>query len=259
MNEHHDMLDSVAVYALGALPAQEAQKVRQHLQSCAECQGEYAFLRPAVDSLAISAQAEPGPLLKARIMKAIRPTTNVSGTSKSRPIVWPAYLVAAACLVLALVTTISNAGLRNDLAQVRKSVAESERRVASQSRVLASDRLMLTDLMAKDAKRYAVAGGEVVRRGDRLYLAMGSMPPLPKGHVYQAWTLSRGAKSMTPSLTFSPDASGVAVISLPEPGSRLAAVAVSIEPEGGSTAPTTKPQFVQKLSWTNGADRRTVG
>ncbi len=248
MNRHDDMLDTIAVYALGTVPAQEAERVRAHLGSCAECQSEYAFLRPVVTSLALSAEREPGALLKARIMKAIRPTTHVSGRNRISPIVWPAYLVAAACLALALLTTISNLGLRNDLAQIRRSATESEHRVASQSRTLASERLMLTDLMAKDAKRYPVVGGEVIRRGDRLYLAMRSMPPLPKGHVYQAWTLPRGGKAMAPSLTFSPDPSGVAVISLPERGSTLAAVAVSIEPEGGSAAPTTKPQFVQKLS-----------
>ncbi|MBC5829415.1 MAG: anti-sigma factor [Candidatus Eremiobacteraeota bacterium] len=249
MTGHEEMLDTIGMYALGALPAQEAQKVRMHLRSCAECQSEYAFLRPAVNALALSAQSEPGTLLKARIMKAIRPTTHVSGRDRTPPIVWPAYLVAAACLALALLTTISNLGLRNDLAQVHKSATESEHRVASQSRTLASERLMLTDLMAKDAKRYPVVGGEVIRRGDRLYLAMRSMAPLPKGHVYQAWTLPRGGKSMAPSLTFSPDSSGIAVISLPERGSTLAAVAVSIEPEGGSPAPTTKPEFVQKLSF----------
>lgn len=259
MNQHDDMMDTIGIYALGAASPQGAQETREHLRSCAECQREYAFLRPAVSALAVSAQAEPGALLKRRIMKAIQPTTHVSATNKPRAVVWPAYLVAAACLVLALVSTISNVGLRNDVAQFRRSAAESEHRVASQSRALASERLMLTDLMAKDAKRYAVTGGEVVRRGDRLYLAMRSMQPLPKGHVYQAWTLSRGAKSMTPSLTFSPDAAGVAVISLPEPGSTLAAVAVSIEPEGGSPAPTTKPTFVQKLSSVGSANRRMVG
>ncbi|MDQ6931604.1 MAG: anti-sigma factor [Candidatus Eremiobacteraeota bacterium] len=248
MTEHENLLDTIGVYALGALPAQEAEEVRAHLGSCAECRSEYAFLRPAVNALAMTAESEPGALLKARIMKAIRPTTHVSGRNKLAPIAWPAYLVAAACVALALLTTVSNFGLRNDLAQVRKSAAESEHRVASQSRTLASERLMLTDLMARDAKRYPVVGGEVIRRGDRLYLAMRFMPPLPKGHVYQAWTLPRGAKSMTPSLTFSPDPSGVAVVSLPERGSTLAAVAVSIEPEGGSAAPTTKPEFVQKLS-----------
>ncbi len=259
MNQHEELLDIVAVYALGALPQQEAEKFRAHLLSCPQCQSEYAVLRPAADSLTLAVQAEPGALLKARIMKAIRPTTHVSAPNRPRPIVWPAYLVAAACLVLALLTTVSNLSLRSNLAQVRRSVTENEHRVALQSRALASQRLMLTDLMATDAKRYAVKGGEVIRRGDRLYLAMHSMPPLPKGHVYQAWTLPRGAKTMAPSVTFSPDPSGVAVISLPERGSTLAAVAVSVEPEGGSAAPTTKPQFVQKLSLRSGGARVEFG
>ncbi|MDQ6825898.1 MAG: anti-sigma factor [Candidatus Eremiobacteraeota bacterium] len=248
MNGHERMLETAAAYALGTLGTDEAARFAQHLRSCPECQTECAFLHPAVDALGVSAEAQPSDFLKARIMKAIRPTTNVPAQKKARSIVWPAYLVAAACIVLALLTAVSNLRLGTELARVRGRAAETEQRVAYQSRSLAAQRLMMADLMATDAKRYRVTGGQVVRRGDRLYLAMNSMAPLSKGHVYQAWTLPRGSKTMSPSITFSPDNSGVAVISLPERGSALAAVAVSVEPEGGSKAPTSKPQFVQVLS-----------
>ncbi len=40
---------------------------------------------------------------------------------------------------------------------------------------------MLTDLTASDAKRYTVAYGTVVTRGAHVYLALGSLPPLPRG------------------------------------------------------------------------------
>jgi anti-sigma-K factor RskA len=77
---------------------------------------------------------------------------------------------------------------------------------------------------------------------------MDGMPMPPKGHVYQAWTQHVGAQKMAPSITFMPDRSGVALVSLPMNASAIAAVAVSVEPEGGSKAPTTKPEFVVKLT-----------
>jgi anti-sigma-K factor RskA len=52
---------------------------------------------------------------------------------------------------------------------------------------------------------------------------------------------------MVPRQTFVPDARGTAVVSLPVNTAATAAVAVSVEPEGGSTHPTSKPILVQTL------------
>ena len=79
-------------------------------------------------------------------------------------------------------------------------------------------------------------------------LLSSPLPPLPKGKVYQAWTLPKGAKAVQPSLTFSPNADGVAVVALPVDASKVGAVAVSVEPEGGSKTPTTTPTFVRPIS-----------
>src|SRR5581483_3721932 len=119
MSAHEAMLDDVAVYALGALPPDQARAVRAHLAACKECSAEYRRLKPAVDAIAYSAEActDPvngavvrSPRLKARIMNQVRGSaaaraTNVGEMRAVRPIVWPAYAVAAACLAIALVTS----------------------------------------------------------------------------------------------------------------------------------------------------------
>jgi len=51
---------------------------------------------------------------------------------------------------------------------------------------------------------------------------------------------------MPTSLTFMPDRSCVALVSMPVNASTVAAIAVRVEPDGGSKAPTTKPEFVVK-------------
>jgi anti-sigma-K factor RskA len=109
-------------------------------------------------------------------------------------------------------------------------------------------RTALADLAAPDSQRYPVANGEVVKHGTRLYIAMNALPPPPKGKVYQAWTLRSGATQMSPSVTFVPNPGGVAVVPIPVNASQIAAVAVSVEPEGGSKQPTSKPTFVLKFS-----------
>jgi hypothetical protein len=70
--------------------------------------------------------------------------------------------------------------------------------------------------------------------------------PAP-GKVYQAWVQRRGARGVAPSVTFVPR-SGLTLVELPESADGLAAVAVSVEPEGGSKAPTSTPAFVRSLT-----------
>jgi hypothetical protein len=170
----------------------------------------------------------------------------VSATRSSA--MWGTTLAAAAAVVFALVSVIQNFGLRSDLSDAQGRVATLQTRIDAEQRTVARDRRMLTDLAAGDAKRYPVAFGTVVTRGAHVYLALSSLPPLPRGRVYQAWTLARGAKAVAPSVTFSPSQEGLTLVPLPEDAGNLAAVAVSVEPEGGSRQPTTKPAFVQPFS-----------
>lgn len=263
MTAHEALLDDVAVYALGSLPPGEAEKVRAHLATCEECREEYAQLRPAAGALAYSAEACPdqehgavvaSPLLKARIMQQVRreapapPKSNVAEMRAVRPIVWPAYAVAAACLVIALVTGIMNISLNDQMRQTRAELAQIDGQNHRLLADLAHQRTEAADLVSPDSERYGVDHGQIVRHGKRLYLAMEALPPPPKGKVYQAWTLRSGAARMSPSVTFVPNAGGVAVVPVPVDASTIGAVAVSIEPDGGSKQPTSTPTFVFKFS-----------
>jgi hypothetical protein len=265
MTAHETILDDVAVYALGSLPEQDAARVRAHLQTCAECRAEYDQLMPAVDAVAYSAESCPdeirgavvaSPLLKQRIMARVRreaapapsPRTNVAEMRAVRPIVWPAYAVAAACLAIALFTGIANISLNDQLRQKSTDLALIAVHQRAAARTMQAQQAALLDLVSPDSQRYDVEHGQVVRHGKRLYIAMDALPAPPKGKVYQAWTLRTGATHMSPSVTFVPNGSGVAVVPVPVDASTIAAVAVSIEPDGGSKQPTSTPTFVLKLS-----------
>lgn len=232
MRSHDEMVDAVAVYALGALPPHEASEVMAHLRDCAECRAEYRLLQPAVTAVAYSAEAcadatsggvVASPLLKARIMKHVR--GEVRRPRAIRP--WPAYAAAAACLALAIVAGLFDLSLSDRLNKERAQVVEQNQTIA--------------DFMAPDSQRHPFAHGEVLMHGPRLYIAMHDMPMPPRGKVYQAWTLAKGAKSVAPSKTFMPAPTGMTVVRLPDAATALAAVAVSIEPQGGSQQPTSKP------------------
>ena len=239
MTTHDEVLDNVAAYALGLLPPDEAAQVARHINTCDECRREYDLLRPSVTAVAYSAEASESaasgaavasPLLKARIMRHVR--AQAAPRRVMAPRAWPAYL-AAACLAFALIVGWQNISLNRQIARERAQAAQQAQ--------------MLADLTAPDAKRMPFHHGEVLMHGPRLYIAMHDMPMPPRGKVYQAWTLTKGAKKVAPSMTFMPGNNGMTVVRLPEAATALAAVAVSVEPEGGSQQPTSKPIAVVTL------------
>jgi anti-sigma-K factor RskA len=251
-SEHDAMLDLVAVAALGSLPAGELQIVTLHLATCDECRAEYDALRPAADAIGLIAEEPIDSLrsarMKKRLLAAIAPSATGRSAKSPSGLLWSSSLVAAAAVVFALVSTVQDIKLRGDLANAQRTSAQLQTRVAETQQTNENERAMLADLFAANAKRYPVPDGEVVARGSHVYFAFRALPALPKGKVYQAWTLAKGAKTVAPSVTFTPNASGSAVVQLPANASGLAAVALSVEPEGGSKAPTSKPTFIQPLS-----------
>lgn len=255
------MLDDVAVYALGALASGAAARVRGHLAACSICAGEYARLNSAANALGFAAETTgdaascPSTLLKPRIMAKIRAgepvkpaAAAVPAEPAARQLVWPAYLVAAACLAIAIISSVWNVALTGQVRQAQQEVARATQHARSLAGTLADERNTLSDLLGADAKHYVQGEGEIVTRGSRLYVAMHDLPEPPRGKVYQVWTLPRGAKAMLPSSTFVPDAHGVAVIAVASDARATAAVAVSVEPEGGSKHPTSKPILVVPLT-----------
>ncbi len=209
MSAHDEMLDNVAALALGSLDAHEVRLVELHMQTCGECRAEYDAMRPVVTAVGTAAgsDASPSPLLKARIMKEVRAQ---SVPTRRRTFVLP-YALAAACLLIV-------AGLGAVVIEQNHTIAE-----------------------LAGARRVAFTQGEVLVAPDRLYVAVHGLRALPAGKVYQTWTLAKGAKTMTPSVTFTPDESGSALVAIPANTDTTVATAISVEPAGGSLHPTTKP------------------
>jgi anti-sigma-K factor RskA len=249
------LLELVAASALGVLPATEQGLVATVLLSDADARREYDELRATANLIGLAAE-EPvdsarAARMKERLMTTVRADVSPrrAQTSATRTsAMWGTSLAAAAAIVFALVSVIQNLNLRSDLHDSQVHVAALQAGVDVERRTVALDRRMLTDLTASDAKRYTVALGTVVSRGNNVYLALASLPALPRGKVYQAWTLTKGAKLMAPSVTFSPSQNGLTLVPIPDKTGQIAVVAVSVEPEGGSRQPTTKPAFVQPLS-----------
>jgi hypothetical protein len=262
MTHDDELHDQLAALALGVLTNAEAKAVRVHLATCESCKAEFQELRAVTDAIALSAEIPAADMsaarssrMKSRIFSSVRSqgdghvrASHRPVTARSRPLQL-AYALATAAILLAIVSTLRGMNLESEVSTDDDRLTQLHERINDQARAAAEQNDRIADLFAADSVHYTVPGGEVVRHADRIYLAMRSLPKLPPGRVFQAWTLSPGAKSMAPSITFTPNRQGMAIVQLPViDGSNVTAVAVSIEPEGGSKAPTTTPTFVEKLS-----------
>jgi Anti-sigma-K factor rskA len=158
-----------------------------------------------------------------------------------RATAWPAYLVAAACFAIALISSIANISLLGQVKQQQRELANLSERSTALARNLVNERTALFDMLDSHAGHYAIGNGDVITRGSRIYLALRALPEPPKGKVYQAWTVARGSPKMIESPTFSPDARGVALIVLSADARVTTEVSVTLEPDGGSKEPTSKP------------------
>jgi anti-sigma-K factor RskA len=269
-DEQH--LETTAALALGALSARESRDAFKHLATCADCRREYADLRPVADAVGLSAEepveAATSARMKARLMDAVRadiagrapafvvpppPIANdpipINRAQARRSFAWVAYVAAAAGFVVALTSSVQNVGLHSELAETQKRVADITDQLKQTSTGEQLARTTLADVTAPDAKRYDVPQGTVIVHGGHAYLSLANLPTLPRGKVYEAWTLATTAKSLSEvkrSVTFSAVPKGT-LVALPEDARNLAAVAVSVEPDGGSAKPTTTPILIRKL------------
>lgn len=168
-------------------------------------------------------------------------------TRGRRPIVWPAYLVAAVCFAVAVTLSLINLSLIEQLKTAQSQLTLAHTRTTGLVRDLAGERGTLADLMDDDAQRFEITGGQVVRVRNHLYITMHDLAQPPRGRVYEAWTMPKTGTALQPALTFVPDSHGVAVVTLPVDAKDVAAVEITLEPDGGSKAPTSKPLVLEQL------------
>jgi anti-sigma-K factor RskA len=77
-------------------------------------------------------------------------------------------------------------------------------------------------------------------------LVAAHLPALASNRTFELWIIPAKGNPI-PSGTFRGEADATAVYVRPGPVENAAAVAVTVEPEGGSPQPTTTPFIVTKL------------
>ncbi len=223
----------VGAYALDALDHREQLAFEAHLASCPTCSDELAGFVATAERLGGAVATAPPPELRDRVL------TTAARTAQERRVVplsraarWrqrAPQLVAAASILAVLGAVGAYVGERDRVNEIQQADAR-------EAAVLASD----------DATSSRVQAGETTvtvwssRSLDSAVVVMSDVPPLEPKRSYQMWVVDAGGEPRSVAV-MGPDDVDHTSSTLVDDIDDAAAVAVTVEPEGGSKEPTTDP------------------
>ena len=240
-----ELKDLYELYTLDVLEAVEREEIDAHLaRGCEACrQGVRQALSMNAAMLNTASDAEPPARLKRRVMAAIG-----AGTERRSPWGWVAALAAAAMLLFAVRTSIEKRQSDLDLADARKAIEQAH--LEREHMMQALSFLNQPETQQVGFGKDKPARGNIFvnpRRG--ILLIASNLPPLTPGHMFEMWVIPKAGGGPRPAGLFQSSDSGTAFHMLTgEPWATSGdAIAVTVEPESGSSAPTTTPLFVQAI------------
>ena len=231
MNEPHPVRDLLPAYALGILDPQEKLEVTAHVNTCASCRAELASFREVTGRMAASVpEAEPPAGLEERILLSVRsspraarrPAPRRDSAPRRRSVPWRALTGIAAALVVVL------AG--GNLLQWTGIIPPAGR--------AAPPRLTTATLLGVGAASGAYGTIVLDPRDNEGVLAVTGLPGLDARHQYQLWLIRDGERRSAGVFSADAEGYGSMLISVPSDFRNFRSFGVSVEPWGGSPAPT---------------------
>ncbi|WP_327116103.1 anti-sigma factor [Streptomyces sp. NBC_01341] len=244
-----DPHESSGAYVLHALPEEERRAFEAHMAGCESCRQEVAGLRRTAALLGRATAETPPDALRERVlgMLAATPqdpdpgdgpqaTAPRAGLRRGRRSPARALRLALAASVAAILACLGLAGWqRQEASDARAAAQHAEQRQANLTKVLTAPDVRLA---SQGLVEGATASVTFSRSEDTATLAVSGLPRLPAGRTYEAWFMEDGTPVPAGLLSRDP---GRQVTFLKGTLDNASAVALSIEPAGGSTRPTTVP------------------
>lgn len=224
-----DLHSLAAPYALDALDAHERSRFESHLDQCPDCRDELAGFVATATRLGDAVAVPPPPSLRDHVL------TTAAGTPQERPTV--VALTPRDALRRRLPSLVAAAALLVGGVGVGAYVVEHQR---AEEAVTAKEH-MTAVLAAADAETLSKAfddGGSVrmvmSASEDAAVVFAKDLPVPDDDQVYQVWMIADGAPRSEGTFTRS---GSMYMKGL----SQADALAITIEPKGGSDAPTSDP------------------
>jgi anti-sigma-K factor RskA len=267
--DHEELRARIGPLLIGALTAAEAAEVRAHIATCVDCAAEARAMQGVTDEITWSVELiDPPPAVRARVMAAIaarQPMTSVAlRGAQTMPSRLP-WLAAAAAIVVAVGLGGYGVQLRGRVQSLQRQLRDAlaqiqagDQRIAQARLAAAAAARQLSVVAAADAAQVALKGQPAAPRASArvlwsrsrgLLFSATDLPPLPAGRTYQLWIISGRSAPISDGWIFKPDAEGgvTALFATPATLPQPTAIAVTIEPDGGTKAPTGAMQLIGSL------------
>jgi anti-sigma-K factor RskA len=249
-NEHPYREEDFDLHALDVLEGDELRGIETHVNSCAACARKVAEARGRVALLAFSAEPREPSLevrqrLLARVRADVKPAqASAEARTERAPsrlwnFVWGAVAVALA--IFAVYLWNSNKILQEELNRqevAMKQQIELTQRARAIAALFSSPQTVTVNLAAK-APITTGAGRVVYNSKQGALIYSGTLPQLAADKSYELWVIPQTGNPI-PAGVFSVDTNGDGNVVLPKipAGVSAKAFAVTIEPAGGTAAPT---------------------
>jgi anti-sigma-K factor RskA len=257
----HETFDEIAaLQAVGVATADESRSLAEHLEGCSDCETLAREYRETAARLPLMLDpVRPPPAVRRSIMEAVRTAATPVLPFTPRPFIDPRWYATAALLFLAL-WGWREMGIRVEREQVRTERAVAAR-LEEERHLLASDnrRMMaqMQELAAPGTRTIALAGQKMAPSASarifmdpakrRAIIFFYDMPPNPSNRSYELWIIRADKKAPEAAGTFDVDPgshrSSMTIERLPV-DTEIKALAVTLEPKGGVTAPTSSDYYV---------------
>ena len=230
----------LAAYALGALEPDERVAVEQHLDSCDTCPPLLADYRSVAQAmLMLTPRVEPPTGLRRGLETAIgRPRAGHGIEVRRgwpRPLGWGLAASLAVMIALNLFLVQQITALRRDQGRLSEQIGGIQMAQAIGT-YPGSESLTFED---------GDAYGTFVYNPERPMAAMYAwgLPRLPAGQIYQVWLRTADDRRVSGGMFQAQGGKAftIVVIHSPQPMGEFAGFGVTIEPAGGSQAPTRPP------------------
>jgi anti-sigma-K factor RskA len=240
-------------YALDALDAAERAEFEAHLASCPDCTEELRGMLATAARLGSAESIRPSTELKRAVLAQVARTEQERPPGpvdiQSRPpdgqAAGPAgagavplrrhaqRLLAVAAAVLAVLAVALSALLMQARSD-RNTIADRQQQLTAV--LTAADSHSVVASLPDGGRAVVVVSGS---KHEAALLGTG-MSALPAGHVYQLWYIGSDNRAVSAGL-FTAGTNGTAAVLLQGDPTTAAKIGLTVEPDGGSSQPTTTP------------------
>lgn len=235
-----DIHASSAAYALDALPDAERAEFEGHLETCRACTDEVARFAAAAARLGAATATAPPDSLRSAVLAQVRSTSQLAvldpaGSSRFGSPAGTWLLAAAAALLLVLSGGVA-------LSQHNRASLLAEQNAQLSAVLAAPDAVTGRDDPASPAALTVVTS----RALNRAVVVVRDLPQLESDQTYQMWWIDQQGPHSAGLMRAPPPNEAAAVVV--EADQDAQQFAITLEPAGGSNAPTTDPVTTARLA-----------